>query len=176
MPVSHNLTDGYVVYTYKTIRILQEVFMENNTEIIEKLLEKDCYIIDFLPETVSRSSNGQFFDVEHYWLNIKKHSIIKDKFVCVILKLMCFYHMLILWNGWIDKPKPELIENTVMEIMANHSGTLNCLFPDEHMLLVFDCDCLNLSVYNPPKKARLLLKQIACSEGLFWRKSQNIML
>ena len=146
--------------------------MENNTEIIDRLLEKDCYIIDFLPETVSKKSKGQFFDVEYYLLNSKKHCILKNRFVCVILKLMCYYHISVLWNGWIDKPEPELIENAVAEIMVNHSGTLNCLFRDENMLLVFDADCLNLSVYNPTEKVQQLLEQIVFSEGLFWRKSE----
>lgn len=147
--------------------------MEDNTEIIDRLLQKDCYIVDFLPETVSGDANGQFFDVEYYLLNSKKYCVLKDKFVFVILKLMCYFHILILWNGWIDKPKPELIENVVTEIMSNHSGTLNCLFPDENMLLVFDWDCLNLSVYNPPEKAQWLLEKIAFSEGLFWRRSDT---
>lgn len=147
--------------------------MEKNTEMIDKLLGKDCYIIDFLPETVSKNSNGQFFDVEYYMLNRQKYHIMRDKFVCVILKLMCYYHMLVLWNGWVDKPKPELIENAAAEIMINHSGTLDCFFPDENMLLIFEGDCLNLSVYNPPEKALHLLEQIAFSEGLFWRKSET---
>lgn len=147
--------------------------MENNTKIIDRLLEKDCYIIDFLPETVPKGSNGQFFNVEYYLLNSRKYCMIKDRFVSVILKMMCYYHIAVLWNGWIDKPKPEIIENAVTEIMVNHSGTLNCLFPDEDMLLVFEWDCLNLSVYNPPEKAQRLFGQIASSEGLFWRKAET---
>ena len=156
--------------------------MENNTAdkkmqgriaTIDELLEKDCYIIDFLPETVSKDSNGQFFDVEYYLLNSQKYHMIKDKLVCVILKLMCYYLILVFWNGWVDKPKPEWIENTVAEIMANHSGTLDCVFPEENMLLIFDRGCLNLSVYHPPEKAQRLLEQIAFSEGLFWRKAET---
>ena len=136
------------------------------------LLEKDCYVIDFLPERVPKNNDGQFFDVEYYLLNGPKYRIIKNRFVNVILKLMCYYHITIQWNGWIDKPNPEVIENAVLEIMENHSGTLNCLFPNEDMLLVFDWDCLNLSVYNPPEKTHDLFKQIAFSEGLFWRLSK----
>lgn len=147
--------------------------MDNNTVIINKLLEKDYYIVDFLPETVSRGSSGSFFDVEYYLLNSRKYYMIKDKFVSVIFKMMCYYHIAVLWNGWIDKPKPEIIENAITEIMVNHSGTLNCLFPDENMLLVFEWDCLNLSVYNPPEKVQRLFEQIAFSEGLFWRKSET---
>lgn len=136
------------------------------------LLEKDCYVIDFLPERVPKNNDGQFFDVEYYLLNGSRYGLIKDRFVNVILKLMCYYHITIQWNGWIDKPNPKIIENAVFEIMENHSGTLNCLFPNEDMLLVFDWDCLNLSVYNPPEKTHDLFKQIAFSEGLFWRLSE----
>lgn len=141
-------------------------------EIVDELLKKECYIIDLLPETVSKNSIGQFLDVEYYLLNSKRHSVLKDKFVGIILKLMCYYHISVLWNGWIDRPKPELIENAISEIMINHSGTLDCLFPEEHALLVFDWDCLNLSVYNPSETMQRLFKQIAFSEGLFWRVAE----
>lgn len=141
-------------------------------EIVDELLKKECYIIDLLPETVSKNSIGQFLDVEYYLLNSKRHSVLKDKFVGIILKLMCYYHISVLWNGWIDWPKPELIENAISEIMINHSGTLDCLFPEEHALLVFNWDCLNLSVYNPSETMQRLFKQIAFSEGLFWRVAE----
>ena len=143
--------------------------MQNRTETLNKLLNKPCYIIDYLPETVPESRVKAFLEIEYYLLNSKKHSAIKDKFVSVILKMMGYYSVSVLWNGWTDEPKPELIENAVSTIMENHSGTLNCMFPDINMLLVFDWDCLNLSIYNPPAETCPLLAQIALSEGLFWR-------
>lgn len=146
--------------------------MENSIETVDELLEKECYIIDWLPETVSKNAAAQFLDVEYYLLNSKRHSILKDKFISIILKIMCYYHISILWNGWIDWPKPEMIENAISEIMINHSGTLDCLFPEEHALLVFNWDCLNLSVYNPSETMQRLFKQIAFSEGLFWRVAE----
>lgn len=146
--------------------------MENSIETVDELLEKECYIIDWLPETVSKNAAAQFLDVEYYLLNSKRHSILKDKFISIILKMMCYYHISILWNGWIDWPKPEMIENAISEIMINHSGTLDCLFPEEHALLVFNWDCLNLSVYNPSETMQRLFEQIAFSEGLFWRAAK----
>lgn len=146
--------------------------MDKGTEKIDALLEKPCYIIDFLPEQVEPNNGGQFFDVEYYLLNSDKHIGLKDRFVSVILKLMCYYHVAILWSGWVDHPSPKMIEEAVCEIMENHSGTLNVLFVEEDALLVFDWDCLNLSVYNPSEKVQQLLEQIAFSEGLFWRKSE----
>lgn len=138
---------------------------------INELLEKTCYIIDFLPQTVSKTSSGQFFEVEYYLLNSDKYQDVKNRFVNIILKAMCYYHVSILWGGLIDCPKPEIIEQAIVEIMNNHSGTLNVLFPEENALLVFDWDCLNLSVYNPTDGMKTLMEQIASSEGLFWRKS-----
>ena len=47
---------------------------------------------------------------------------------------------------------------------------LNILLPDETVLVVFEWDSLNLTVYNPSKEIQALMQKIACSEGLFWRK------
>lgn len=142
-------------------------------EKIDTLLEKPCYIMDFLPEQVEPDNGGQFFDVEYYMLNSEKYIGLKDRFVAVILKLMCYYHVAILWSGWVDRPSPKMIEEAVREIMENHSGTLNVLLVEEDALLVFDWDCLNLSVYNPSKEVQIIMEKIAFSEGLFWRKAAN---
>ena len=73
--------------------------MDSYDKRVDELLKTTCYIIDFLPEQVPRQSKGQFFDVEDYLINNDKHVGIKDKFENVILKLMCYYHMAVCWNG-----------------------------------------------------------------------------
>ena len=94
----------------------------------------------------------------------------KNKYVNIILKLMCYYRTSILWNGWNDNPKPEDIDAAVSEIMENHSGTLNILFSEENALLVFEWDCLNLSAYNLSENMKEIVGKIALSEGFFcWR-------
>ena len=91
----------------------------------------------------------------------------KNKYVDIILKLMCYYRSSILWN---DNPKPADIDTVISEIMENHSGTLNILFPDEDVLLVFEWGCLNLSVYNLPENMKEMAEKIALSEGFFcWK-------
>ena len=45
------------------------------------------------------------------------------------------------------------------------------LFPQENTLLVFEWGDLNLSVYNPPEQVQTIMKKLASSEGLFWRKT-----
>ncbi len=137
---------------------------------IDRLLEKKCYIMDFLPERVLEDSDGQYFDVENYLLNSDKYLQIRDKFENVIFSLMCYFHMKIFWNdSWIDKPDPKMID----DIISGRSNSLNCLFPNEDMLLVYDKDCLYLAIYNPLKDKYRLFEQIACSQGLFWRKAYD---
>ena len=137
---------------------------------IDRLLEKKCYIMDFLPERVLEDSDGQYFDVENYLLNSDKYLQIRDKFENVILSLMCYFHVRIFWNdSWIDKPDPKMID----AIINDHSSSLNCLFPNEDMLLVYDKGCLYLAIYNPSKDKYRLFEQIAFSQGLFWRKAYD---
>lgn len=147
--------------------------MKGNFDEIDELLEKTCYVIDILPERVSQDSDGQYFDVEYYLLNSNKHHAIKDKFVNVILKIMCYYNVPILWDKWIEKPDPEMIDEIVSTIMENHSGTLNIIMTKEDSLLVFDWDCIYLAAYNLNEEMISLMEKIALSEGLFMRKSDT---
>lgn len=140
------------------------------TSRIDELLEKPYYVIDFLPEQVRPDAGGQFFDVEYYLLNSDKHFSLKDKFVNIILKLMCYYHVSIQWESWMDRPSPQSVEEAVNTIMDNHLGSLNILLPEENVLVVFAWDSLNLSVYNPSEEVQTLMQKIAVSEGLFWWK------
>lgn len=144
--------------------------MEDMFRKIDDLLEKPCYVIDFLPQRVPKTAKGHFFDVEYYLLNSEKRHEMKNKYVNIILKLMCYYRTSILWNGWNDNPKPEDIDTAIGEIMENHSGTLNILFSDEDVLLVFEWDCLNLAVYNLTENMKEMVTKIALSEGFFcWK-------
>ena len=59
--------------------------------LVEELLTKDVYIVDYLPRTVPQNSGGQYFDVEYHLLNSPRHTALKDKFSSVIFKLKrCF--------------------------------------------------------------------------------------
>ena len=148
--------------------------MKNQTQIVDKLLKKNCYLIDFLPKKVSKNAKGSFFTVESHFLYNDKYELIKLKFSNIILKLMCYYRITILCNQeMLQQPTPQNAELAICNIVKKRSGVLNFLFPDENMLLVFDPDYLNLIVYNPSKKARKLFKQLAWSEGLFWRPANK---
>lgn len=161
-------------HSHFVARILEkglESKMEQTNK-IDELLEKTCYVIDVFPEQVKPDAGGQYFDIEYYLLNSEKYFSLKDRFVNVILKLMCYHHVSIQWKGWIDRPSPQAVEKAINMIMENHSGWLNVLLPEKNTLVVFEWDCLNLSVYNSPEEVQSIMQKIAASEGLFWRKSE----
>lgn len=54
---------------------------------MNRLLEKPCHIIDFLPRQVPKDCGGQFFKVENYLLNNYERYGLRDKYIRIILPL-----------------------------------------------------------------------------------------
>ena len=139
---------------------------------VDKLLEKPCYIIDFLPRQVPKDCGGQFFKVEQYFLNHYSRYGWRDRFIRIILKVMCYYPISVYWCEWMEQPTPEQMVEIMDTIMKNHSGDITILFPSKDVLVQFGGDCLNMSVYNPDEEMCVLFEQIAVLEGMFWRKTK----
>ncbi|HIR34647.1 MAG TPA: hypothetical protein IAC91_00935 [Candidatus Faecimorpha stercoravium] len=127
--------------------------------------------MDFLPQQVSKDCGGQFFKVENYFLNNYDRYGIRDRFIRIILKAMCYYPTAVQWGKWIEQPTPEQVAEIIDTIMENHSGDMNMIFTSKNALLQFGWDCLNIGVYNPDEEMCMLFEKIAFSEGMFWRKS-----
>ena len=81
--------------------------------IIDKLLETPCYIMDFLPKQVPMNCGGQFFEVETYLLNHYDCCGLRDRFVGVVLKAMCYYPVSVQWGKWIEQPTPEQVTKII---------------------------------------------------------------
>lgn len=141
--------------------------MEDPLEKVQELMNKPCWVLDMLPQRVEETADSHFFDVECYLLNREKRLEMKNRYVNILLKLMCYYRVFILWDGWNKHPKPEDIEGAIGTIMENCSGTLHVLFLREDALLIFAWDCLHLSLYNGLGTMLGLAEKIALSEGFF---------
>ena len=141
-------------------------------QVVDRLLETPCYIIDFLPIQVPKNCGGQFFGVEDYLLNHYEHYGLKDRFIRIILKAMCYYQVSVYWSEWIEQPTPEWVVEMIDEIMKEHSEDVNMLFTSKNALLQFGGDSLHMRVYNPDIEMCVLFEQIAISEGMFWRKAE----
>lgn len=143
-------------------------------ETIDRLLKKNCYIIDYLPVPVPKDSQGQFFEVEEYLLNHFEQYGLRDRVIGIVLKLMCYYHISAFINGeWKEQPSPDVIVELIKEIVQKCSDSLNIRFSEKDALLVMDGDCLNMTVYNPDEEMCILLKDIAALEGMFFRKGRE---
>lgn len=139
---------------------------------VDRLLETQCFIIDFLPKQVPEESGEQFFRIENYLLNNYERFGIKDKIIRIILKAMCYYPVSVFWKKWIKQPTPEQVVEIIDSIMDNHSGDMNMIFTSKEALLQFGWDCLNISIYNPDEEMCELFEKIAVSEGMFWRLAE----
>ena len=133
---------------------------------IETLLKKPYHVIDFLPMQVPKDSEGQFFDVEKYYLkNIKK---IHNKFIDIILKLNCYYDLEFIVD---DKskinPKPNVIEKIV-------KSKKYVLVRFDKALITIDKGDLYMTIYNANSINLKILKDLATSNGLFLWKPKRI--
>ena len=141
-------------------------------QIVDRLLECPCYIIDFLPRQVPKDCGGQFFEVESYFLKHAECYGLQDRFIRIILKTMCYYPVSVYWGEWLEQPTPEQVVEIMDTIYAKHSGDMNMLITSKDVLIQFGSDCLNISIYNPDEEMCELLEQIVASEGMFWRKAE----
>ena len=96
---------------------------------VERLLGKECYIIDYLPMTVEREGKGQFFEVEECLLGSEGYRGIRRRFGAVVLKLMCYFHVWVFLGEWIDRPSPELVERAVWGIVEGSAS-----FGEDHLV------------------------------------------
>ena len=144
----------------------------NNGEIINKiedLLEKDCFVIDFLPRRVPENSGGRFFAVEDHYL--ENHGAqLRRKFADILLKLNCYYGFTVCSGEDCvceEKPSPARVEALTLE----NKTFFNILIESENTLLSVDRDSIYISVYNPSSEVLRTLESLAQANGLFIRKS-----
>ncbi len=144
----------------------------NNGEIINKiedLLEKDCFVIDFLPRRVPENSGGGFFAVEEHYL--ESHGTqLRRKFADILLKLNCYYSFIVCSGEDCvceEKPSPARVEALTLE----NKTFFNILIESENTLLSVDRDSVYISVYNPSSEVLKTLEPLAQANGLFIRKS-----
>ena len=146
----------------------------NNDELIEKLLEKEYLVIDFLPRQVPSGSAGQFFDVEEYLLSKGNKERLHGSFAEIVLKLNCYRDILVKEvneEKWQLNPQPaELIR---MFTRPKKNVFLQILLEKDNTLITFDSTDSYLTVYNPSSTLKTLLQQLAAAQGLFFRQSND---
>ena len=128
------------------------------SKIIEELLQTPYWIIDILPERVPADAMGQYFAVEHYYLQEPQLRAIKQKHINVVLKLNCYYDIS-LDEDAATNPLPEWIAQAMTERYVN-IRVADSLIVSEH-------DDTHMTLFNPSEQLLSLVKTLAAAEGLF---------
>ena len=137
-------------------------------ERIEELLEKPYWVVDILPEQVKAGAKGQYFAIEKYFLAPERLLSLRRRFGEILLKLNCYYDMLISFDAgetWEKNPEPE----TFMEKLLGlpEEAFLRALFEEEETMMDMDAGDSCMAVYNPEEGLFEKLVALSEAEGLF---------
>ena len=133
---------------------------------IEALLNKPYWVIDFLPRQVPEGSAGQFFAVEQFYLQEPRQSALRRQFAEILLKLNCYFDLLICEpeeENWARNPAPDKL----LSWLTQEKKDLCVLLPEENTLITVNRADLYMTVYGPSESLLKLLGQLAVSAGLF---------
>ena len=141
-----------------------------NAMCVDDLLEKPYVVVDFIPQQVPEDSDGQYFNVENFFL--RRPSYFSTKFLDLLLKLNCYYSLETSTDGecWTLNPDPATLERSVCACLARgtfETSMLYVCFLNRTVLVVLERDCSSLAVYNPTPDFVDLLRKLATSVGLF---------
>ncbi|MBR5087310.1 MAG: hypothetical protein IKX31_09940 [Muribaculaceae bacterium] len=139
---------------------------------IEDLFSKPYWIIDILPKQVPADAGGQYFKIEKYILTPPRVDAINQKFADVLLKLNCYYDMMVCVvdeDKWLENPAPEILTQMVLDCKS-----LNVLFNNAQEMISISGDDHFMTLYNPDKETLELITSLAIAEGLHVWKPEKI--
>lgn len=144
--------------------------------VIEELLEKPYWIVDFLPKQVPKDSAGQYAAVEQYYLQEPQIMELRRKYLSIILKLNCYYDLAVSTDcgeHWIENPDPQKMEGWLLVDVGVR--TLHVMIATQQTMMVLDfCDTY-MTVYNPEEDLLQMLRMLAGSKGLFiWEPEAQV--
>ncbi len=140
---------------------------------IETLLTKPYWVIDFLPEQVPDGSPGQFFAVERFCLSEPQQTHLRRCFADILLKLNCYDDFEICLADS-DQPERNSAPERLFAWVIRNQEDLCVLLRDEKTLITLNRNDTGMTVYNPQEKLLRRLEKLAAAEGLFvWQPPQE---
>ena len=139
---------------------------EDFDNIVERLLESPCWVIDMLPCRVPQDSHGQVFAVERYYLTSPVHEWLSQRFADVLLKLNCYHDLHVDYDDkWVKNPAPATLVAWLKESLQH--GHLCALIDNGTALITASGGDTHLTLYNPSPTLLELVGRLATSAGLF---------
>ncbi len=144
--------------------------MDGN-ELMERLLEGPCIVVDFLPERVPAGSPGCFFDVEECFLSdVEEVGRFAKCARRIVLKLACYFAIEVFDSScdkWMDRIAIADLAKLVESVVESKRGGVNVLVPNEECMLAIEGGSFSMTAYGLDERFLALLRNLAKSEGLF---------
>lgn len=140
---------------------------------VDRLLEAEHQVIDFLPGQVPEGSPGQFFAAEELFFRGPLAADLRKSFAQVLLKLNCFSDFAVCGagegeDGACENPDPAALCDRIMT-----GGDVTVLLPAEDALITLDADDTHMTVFGAGEGLLALLGELARAHGLFlWKPEQ----
>ena len=139
---------------------------------VEELLDAPYWVVDLLPRQVPADAPGQFFVVEHWWLEGSRGEGLRQRFADVLLELNCYYDLLFIRDDETEgmlNPSPKRLVKWVLR----DRGMINVLVEGEGALVSVPSQSTCMTVYGASDDLLALVRQLAGSVGLFvWQPPQ----
>ena len=153
---------------------------EWTSSVLESLLDKDYWIVDLLPRQVAKYQDGQYFEIEKYYLESPRIDSLRKKYAELFIKLNCYYDICVCLvrqsdegpGGWTVNPAPNVLEGGLSD---ERFGTcsLYVVIPGENVLCYMSGSDTYMTVYNPSEELLKLMRALASGEGLYVWKPEN---
>jgi len=133
---------------------------------IEELLDQPYMIIDILPYRVDARHGSNYFEFEKFFIKSSEYTILRKKFLNIILKLSCYFDILayICAKGAeISAPSPQKLE----ELILTDEKLVYIIINEESSLISIDSTDTNMTVFSRSEKLKEILNLLVQSEGLF---------
>lgn len=137
-----------------------------NESVIEQLLAKQYFVLDFLPYRVPSDGSGRFFTVENYILHSPYEQELRRKYLNIIIKLNC-YHSITVYDCTTEKEIISPDPDRLSELIAANDRLLYILVDNEEALVSIDRNDTHITVYSSSDGIKQLIALLAQSEGLF---------
>ena len=134
----------------------------------------DCYVLDLLPESVPEGREVQYAMLKRHFRQPKERKRLTRRLVRLVLKLSCYEHISMQKGlGWISSPPPDRLTDRLRACLAGKDEAVNLMIGRGKAQLVLDSGDLFLSLYTADADCAELISQLAWSEGLFFRRSEE---
>ena len=155
----HNIKLTALKKDYRTAIVMDDVSNHNISNL-------------FLPKQVPENGGGEFFSVEHYYLEPSHYAVLREQFSDILLKLYCYYDLRLFIDDdteGIFNPDSKLLASHIMDNQSN----LCMLLGASEALITLGRDNTNLTVYAPSENLLELIRMLAGAVGLFvWKPKQ----